>query len=322
MKRPSLNKFQRITGKLQHASFGIPNGRSLFSPIQRAMANNPSFINMTQELKTILEDWQHIIKHMKTTPSSVLQLVINYPDYLGHSDSCGIGTGGVWTSGLKSIKPFLWQLRWPDDIIKSLISAGNPNGHITINDLELAGLVLNWLALECQDVPLAFHHIGALCDNTSAVSWAHTLRTSSSLIAGRLLRLLGLRIHARQASSLVPLHIAGDQNTMADIVSRAFKDGKYFAAENNQTHYFNVHFPLPQNTSWTEFHIPKELTSRVISCLRGQISPLASLLKLPWIGGSTGTTGATMLRSSILTPSCLKSWHSKETTSSVPLVLE
>ena len=101
-------------------------------------------------------------------------------------------------------------------------------GDLTINDLELAGLVLNWLALECQKgIPLAYHHIGTFCDNTSAVSWTHKLRTSKSVIAGRLLCMLGLRIHTRQASSLIPLHIAGENNTMADIVSRAFKTGKF-----------------------------------------------------------------------------------------------
>jgi hypothetical protein len=259
---------------------------------------------------------------MKDHPSSVLQLVQNIPDYIGHSDSCGLGTGGVWTSGLKSMKPFLWQLRWPDDIRNNLISSSNPKGNITINDLELAGLVLNWLALECQNIPLAFHHIGAFCDNTSAVSWAQRLRTSSSLVAGRLLRLLGLRIHARQASSLVPLHIAGDDNTMADIVSRAFKDGKFFAANKNLTSYFNKHFPLPQETSWTEFQLPSSLTSHVISCLRGQLSPLGSLLRLQRTDKSIGSTGADTLRSLESTPTSLMYLHSNATALSAPMQLE
>ena len=131
------------------------------------MKNNPDFIPITTELRQILEDWKFIIQHMKLNPTSVLQLVQNYPDYLGHSDSCGIGTGGTWSSGLKNILPFLWQLKWPEDIKRRLVSATNPMGDLTINDLELAGLVLNWLALECQKgIPLAYHHIGTFCDNT------------------------------------------------------------------------------------------------------------------------------------------------------------
>ena len=138
-----------------------------------------------------------MIQHMKITSTSVLQLMQNYPDYLGHSNSCGIGTSGTWNSGLKHLLPFLWQLEWPDDIKKRLVTSDNPTGDLTINDLELAGLVLNWLALECQKgVPLAYHHIRTFCDNTSAVSWTHKLRTSKSIVAGCLLCMLGLHILA------------------------------------------------------------------------------------------------------------------------------
>ena len=141
--RPSLNKFQHIAGKLQHASMGIPSGWALFSPIQIAMRNDPPFINLTTTLKKIFKDWQYFIKYMKNNLTSVLQLVINYPDYLGHSDSCKLGTGGVWNSGLKPVNPFMWQLRWSQDIQDDLISESNPKGRLTINDLELTGLVLS-----------------------------------------------------------------------------------------------------------------------------------------------------------------------------------
>ena len=313
LQRPSLNKYQKLAGKLQHASFGIPSGKSLFSPIQQAMRGNPKFIPLTEDLKFILQDWKYMIQFMKKHPSSVLQLILNWPDYLGHSDACKLGAGGTWTSGLKAMKPFLWQLRWPDNIQRQLVTESNPTGSLTINDLELAGLLLNWIALECQSgVPLAFHHIGAFCDNTSAVSWAQKLRTSKSKVAGRLLRLLGLRMHARQASSLLPIHIAGDNNEMADVVSRAFKDGKFFDAHKNLPSYFNLNFPLPQQASWTEFHIPGKLASRVISCLHGELSPMASLLKLPVIGGNTGFIGADMLHSFALTPSSLTHLLSNE----------
>jgi hypothetical protein len=317
--RASLNKYQKIAGKLQHASFGIPCGRALFSPLQYAMRFNPKFINLTPELKQILRDWQYIITYMKTNPSSVLQLVTNFPDYVGNSDACALGAGGVWFSGLKHLpQPFLWQVPWPDDIRSNLISDNNPNGSLTINDLELAGLVLNWLALECQPgLQLKFHHIGVFCDNTSAVSWAYKLRTSTSIVAGRLLRLLGLRMHARKTSSLVPLHIAGEDNTMADIVSRAFKTGKFFIANACLVSYFNLNFPLPQKLSWQELQFPKELVSRVISCLRGELLPMASLLRLPGIEKSTGHTGAATHPSSSATPSLQTRTHSSASTSSV-----
>jgi hypothetical protein len=42
IKSASLNKYQKLVGKLQHASFGIPGGTGLFTPIQMAMSGNPS----------------------------------------------------------------------------------------------------------------------------------------------------------------------------------------------------------------------------------------------------------------------------------------
>jgi hypothetical protein len=322
--RVSLNKYQKLCGKLQHASFGIPCGISLFSPLQQAMRFNPKFIKLTKELEIILTDWQYIIGFMKTQPSSVLQLVKSYPDFIGHSDACALGAGGVWSNGLKKIpRPFLWQVKWPEDIVNNLVTSSNPSGTISINDLELAGLVLNWLALEYSNqVPLAFHHVGVFCDNSSAVAWTSRMRTSTSIVAGRLLRILGLRIHARKASSLIPLHISGEDNIQADIISRAFKNGKYFMSNQTLTQYFNTHFPLPQSDSWIECHLPQKAVSRVISSLRGELSPMASLLRLPKIELNIGGTGALIPQHSNVTPSSLMKIPSPAPISSVGLQLE
>jgi hypothetical protein len=132
-------------------------------------------------------------------------------------------------------------VEWPQDIRDNLITDTNLNGVLSINDLELAGYVLNWLTLECQqNLSLKYKRIGAFCDNAS---------TSKSTVAGILLRMLGMRIHTRQASSIIPLHIAGDNNKMADVVSRAFKNGQYFEAASNLATFFNSNFPLSQNKS-------------------------------------------------------------------------
>ena len=318
MSRPSLNKYQKLAGKLQHASFGLPGGKGLFSPIQMAMAGNPDFITLTDELKECLKDWQTILRHMERNPTSVLQLVTDFPSYIGYSDACGLGAGGTWSSGLDPLPPFLWKYEWPADIKANLLTDKNPTGTLTINDLELAGMVLNLFALECTVKDLKFKHIAMFCDNTSAVSWTHRLRTSKSKSAARLLRIISLRLHARQASNLLPLHVAGEENCMADIVSRSFKNGKYFMADSNIIPYFNKNFKLPQNHSWREFHIPQELISLVTSSLRGNQSPMEWFLKPPRIGKSTGGIGVTTAHSSTATPSLQISPHSKEISSSAP----
>jgi hypothetical protein len=298
MTRPSLNKYQKLAGKLQHASFGLPGGRGLFSPIQMAMSGNPEFIPLTDDLKNCLKDWQAILRHMESHPTSVLQLVTDFPSYIGYSDACGLGAGGTWSSGIDNLPPFLWKYEWPKDIKDALITEHNPTGTLTINDLELAGMVLNLFALECNITNLKFKHIAMFCDNTSAVSWTHRLRTSKSKSAARLLRIISLRLHARQASNLLPIHVAGEENCMADIVSRSFKNGKYFMHDTNIVDYFNVNFKLPQNLSWREFHLPSSLISLVISSLRGKQLPMEWFLKPPGIGKNTGSTGVTTAHSS------------------------
>ena len=42
---------------------------------------------------------------------------------------------------------------------------------MTIKDVELAGLIINWLVLDITHLPLQLEQIGTFCDNTSAVSW-------------------------------------------------------------------------------------------------------------------------------------------------------
>jgi hypothetical protein len=319
MKRPSLNKYQKLAGKLQHASLGLPGGKGLFSPIQLAMQGNPEFVPLTNTLKQCLKDWQAIIRHMEKQPTSVLQLVKDYPAYIGYSDSCGIGTGGTWSSGLESLEPFLWKYEWPNDIKNQLCTATNPKGTLTMNDLELAGMVLNIFALECNVVDLAFKHITSFCDNTSAVAWAHKLRTSKLTVAARLLRIISLRLHARRASSLLPMNIAGEDNDMADVVSRSFQGGKFFENNSDIVTYFNSHFPLPKPSSWREFQIPPRLVSLVTSSLRGKQLPMESFLRPPEIGKNIGATGVTTVQCSrSATPSSLMSLHSAGTSSLVP----
>jgi hypothetical protein len=318
----SLNKFQQIAGKLQHASFGMTGGKGLFSPLQRALIGNPPFVHLTPALKQTLSYWRNIVRQIAKQPTSVLQLVMELPSFIGYSDACKLGAGGTWVSGMKHINPFLWQVPWPQDIKNDMVSDDNPKGHITINDLELAGLVLNWLALECTNIPLKYEHVGTFCDNTSAVSWAYKMRSSASKAAGQLLRILSLRIHSKAASSITPLSIAGEDNDMADIISRAFKNGKYFEAEHDLFTYFNSHFPLPQNASWQECRIPNKWISRVIACLRGEQLPMAWLQRLPKTGKNTGIIGAPTPPHATSAPSSTTSPPPSNETSSLQLSLQ
>ena len=79
---------------------------------------------------------------------------------------------------------------------------------------------------------------------------------------------------------MIPNHLAGVLNIMADIILRDFKIGKFFvASQHGLVPYFNEHFPLTEKESWTECHVPKDQVSCVIAYLRGKLQPMVSLLR-------------------------------------------
>lgn len=294
-----LITFQEVAGKLQHASFGVPGGKGLFSPIYSALKrhHNKQTVYIDPALRQTLQDWTVLIRKLAEDPTPVTLLVPDYPNHISFTDACGLGAGGVITPGMDPTRYWVWQFEWPDYVKKELVTEKTPTGSITINDLELAGMVLGWLAIEMTIPDLSFKHIGLFCDNTSAVSWAFKGSTSTSIPAARLLRLLSLRQRHRQTSSLTPLHIAGTNNMMADVASRAFKEGKFFAASTNLLTYFNSHFPL-QTGSWSQLNIHPNLASRVISCLLGKQLPMGQLIRLPKRAIAIGNIGQTTVQTS------------------------
>ena len=284
--RCPLQKFQQVAGKLQHASFAIPGGKGLFSPIYRALKGTPPVITITPLLKSALLDWRTIIHQFASSPSPVRLLIPQPPHFLQYTDACYLGCGGITSPGLAPLPHVVWQFPWPLEI-KQLMEKS-----LSINDLELAGIVMGWLALEAVQKDLQFKHVGMFSDNSASVAWTQKGNSTSSIPAARLLRFLSLRQRTRQTSSIIPIHIKGANNAMADVCSRAFKNGAYFAAHSNLVDYFNKTFPLPQHKSWIEFKVPKKLSWRVISCLRGEQLPMESLTRLPKLGTSIGDTGA------------------------------
>ena len=100
MKACPLNKFQKVAGKLQHASFGIPGGKGLFSPIYNALQGDPKFIILTKMLIATLKDWRTLIQHLTTHPTPVRLLVHQFPQLLQYTDACALGCGGILGPGL------------------------------------------------------------------------------------------------------------------------------------------------------------------------------------------------------------------------------
>lgn len=297
MKRVEVKRLEKLRGRLRHAAIGIPGGRGLVSPFDRALNTDGPFVIVSDELQDACRDFRALLRIVGTKPTHFRQLVADEPGYVGFCDASGKGAGGVWMPWETEVdlEPVVWRVQWPQDITDSICSVSNPTGPITNSDLEMAGMLLHYLVLE-QLVDLKHVHVAAWCDNTPTVSWTNKLNSSKSRIAAKLVRALALRIQANEASPLISLSIAGIENEMADVASRAFGKAQahprlnYLAADDFLL-MFNSTFPLPQGNSWTMFQLNDKLSTLVISELRNIPSNLGSWLRITKNGGSIGRIG-------------------------------
>ena len=283
--RVPVTRYQSLVGKLRHAANILPAIQSLFTPLNNALKNDPSFIGLGKdsEVRAALRDFITLIQDLEHRPTHVSELVARPDSYIGFVDASAAGAGGVWFGGDDELDPTVWHFEFPPDITQDVVSDANPNGRLTNSDLEMAGVVLE------QAVLLATTNMRRKrsvinCDNTPSVSWVHRMASrASSNVSHRLLRGMAMLQRATESAPPELVSVAGDDNDMADIASRIMKYWQpdtpaIFAqgAPNDEQFltFYNARFPLPQNTSWTIVHPDPVTLSNVISTLRGQRLPM------------------------------------------------
>ena len=296
-------QFESFVGKCQHACLGIPGGKALLSPLYRLL-----YAATTKEQATVyihkqspqamaLKDLRTMFLIIGSRPTYCAQLIPGTPAYVGHADACKYGTGGIWLAGTKSLHPLVWRMQWPPPV-----QARFESGHLTINDLEMAGLLIHYLLLEAL-VDVAFLQLAAWCDNTSAVAWTTKMSSSKSLIGQQLTRALALRLLTNQSSPLAALSISGIDNPLADLASRSFKAtgtaGNYELSDVEFLTKFNADFPLTQNASWIMLRPHTSVSSLVCTLLLGTTVPTGSWLRLKKCVCDIGHIGHTSSMTSI-----------------------
>ena len=97
--------FEKLTGKLRHASIGIPAGKDLFSPFNEMIGIKPVRVHFTpkSELGQALSDWRDLICSVVSRPTHCRELVRGEADYIGFLDALVVdGAGGTWHRGASS----------------------------------------------------------------------------------------------------------------------------------------------------------------------------------------------------------------------------
>ena len=66
------------------------------------------------------------------------EVVATSVDYYGYCDACQTGAGGVWLPLESDLDPFVWRVKWPEDIVRKLVEYDG----ISISDAECASVLL------------------------------------------------------------------------------------------------------------------------------------------------------------------------------------
>jgi len=273
--RAPLRHLQCLQGRLIHASYAIPNGKALLSPLVSLIAHQlPTTcknISLDATTKQALLNWHELLKMATKQPTPCADLVPVSPDFIGYCDASKQGAGGVWFGGTRYLPPIVWQLPFPPEIQCLLVSDDNLTGTLTNSDLEMVGLLCHWLIME-QVADLAHAHVVAGCDNSPTMAWATRLLSTRSMVAAHLLRILALHMLAQQASPLTTYHWPGHLNTMADTVSHSFTS--HPSASTFLSHFSSL-FPLQQNDSWHLCQLPTSTCGKIYSAMLTTTSTLA-----------------------------------------------
>ncbi len=120
------------------------------------------------------------------------------------------------------------------------------------------------------------------------------LASKQSMVAEHLIQALALRLKIQCACPLTPIHIEGKRNTIWDILSRSFGSTPAWQCDTDADllTLYNPMFPLPNQTSWTVFHLNCKVVTRVTSALQTQRFALDDWRRLPKTGRHVGEIGA------------------------------
>jgi len=275
-----FSEFQKLHGKLQHASAVMPCMRGFMTPLNRILSAQPPHVGLRSggELREALESFIPMLEASHSHPSHISEIVSpDLPHYYGYVDAAAGGVGGVWLPCTRWLQPVVWRFEWPADIAREV---RKQNGTVSNSDVEAAGVFIG----ECLlDDLLAGDTAGVsshLCsDNSPTVAWNQRAASRAShKCPERLLRWKAQRQRWTRRGPQDVDHVSGDKNGMGDIPSRSFDDdGVTPVFTNNEDdqflQYFANKFPLsdiPQLGSWRLVRPRPEIVSAAILLLRGR----------------------------------------------------
>jgi hypothetical protein len=258
-KRLAISKWHRLLGELRSMSPALPGTRGLFSTLQEALSRGDKHrVRLNQQVYDTAADFSALVESLHMRPTQLHELIPTSPSYVGASDACQRGMGGVWLPVDPSTPPMLWRAPFAPHVSNSLVTSDNRSGTLSISDLELAGMIAH------KDVLARTHDIQERTiwiagDNRAAVAWSN--KGSSTSIAARAYLLQYNALHQRHFRYLARHHyIPGPVNAMADAASR-----RWDLTDATLLTYFNSTYP--QATSWQLFPLGSDTSTALTGAL-------------------------------------------------------
>jgi hypothetical protein len=334
--RTSVRKWQQLLGELRSMAIAIPGCKGLFSWMQETLRHRSADnrIRLTQSVHDCIADFVLLETDLASRPTSLYEIVPQtVPDFVGTSDACGYGMGGIafpqpyaharqdshgtnggTGSGLHgpplrhgNPSPVLWQCKLPEDITAQLVSYDNPTGSITNSDLELMATIVHKDVL-AHAFDVRERTIATGTDNTPALAWQRKGSVSTQGPAAYLLRLQALhqRFHRYNAEHFF---LPGKLNSMADDASRLTHLSPTALLAHFESHY-------PQKLPWRLLTARPETLSSGTSALRSLRPDTALYLHEPMPTITPGACGPVSVPTWSWIPHSKPTWPIPSTSSS------
>jgi hypothetical protein len=217
VKRISAKKWRSMLGKLRFVAAAIPGSIALFSALQWAQNQaGKNRVRLNGFVRSSVDAFGRLAASLCARPTHLAELVPQQPTLLGATDAARAGMGGMYFD--HTGQGFYWRHPFPEDVQASLITADNPNGHITNSDLEQAALLAQRDVM-AHSHPVRYATLENFCDNTPAVSRDKKGAVSAPGPAAYLCQIAS--DHQRQHRyHHVANYLPGPQNVVADDTSR------------------------------------------------------------------------------------------------------
>ena len=266
-KRVAIKVWHQLLGELRSMSAALPGARGLFSILQDSLSKaDRNRVRLTARVWDTVADFTGIADSLRTRPTRLQELVpAERAHFMGASDACQRGMGGVWFGAAGPLSaPLLWRFEFPSEVQDALVTATNPDGYISISDLELTALIAHKDVL-ARHACVGERTMWIATDNRAALAWSTKGSATSTAARAYLLRYNAL--HQREHRYVAThSHIAGKANVMADAASRLWHlDDAKLLSHFQQTY--------PQASPWRMLTLTPSTSSGLIGALFRQRPP-------------------------------------------------